>query len=113
MEVLYLDCGARRSQLMRDPLGSVMGLSRSTVFRIVVLVPLFLASLVLGLLTLFGDVPWINDTLGDLGLYLAIVWPVIVVPCLWFAAAFLLRRRRREDSHRGQSGPPRSPPDAA
>jgi len=90
-----------------------MAFSRSTLYRLVVLAPLFLAAVVVGLLTLFGDVSWVNDALGDLGLYLAAAWPVVGIAYVVFAIAFLIWQRRREASQRAKSGLPKSPPDAA
>ena len=90
-----------------------MSLSRSTLYRIVVFAPLFLAAVVVGLLTLFGDVPWLNNALGDLGLYLAAAWPVVGIAYIALAIAFLIWRRRREASQQAKGEPSSSPPDAA
>jgi len=90
-----------------------MSLSRSTLYRIVVLAPLFLAAVVVGLLTVFGDVPWLNSVLGDLGLYLAAAWPVVGIPYIVLAIAFLIWQRRREASRQAKGESSRSTPDAA
>ncbi len=75
-----------------------MSMSRSTLYRIIVLAPLALAAVVVGLLTLFGDVLWLNNALGDLGLYLAAAWPVVGIPYVVLAIAFLIWQRRRAAS---------------
>ena len=59
------------------------------------MLPLGLGGLLIAVLTLFGDVPWLNDALGDAGLYLVLAWAVCGVPYLLVAAGFMLWSKGR------------------
>jgi hypothetical protein len=68
-----------------------------SLYRTALFAPLVLGVLIIGVLSVFGDVEWINALLGNLGLVLVWVAAVCGVPWLLVSVGFLLWSKGKRD----------------
>ncbi len=72
-----------------------------SLYRASLIAPPVVGAVIVVVLTVFGDVAWVNAALGDLGMILVLAAAVYAVPYVLVVVAFLVwSRRKREEQVR-------------